>query len=58
VAALVGGVKVPPKLQVYLRTHHAAWTRNQRVREAVAKASPGEEALAQINEENRQLPRR
>lgn len=49
---------MPPKLQVYLRTHHAAWTRNQRVREAVAKASPGEEALAQINEENRQLPRR
>jgi hypothetical protein len=51
--ALVDGVKMFPKLPVYLRTHHAAWTRNQRVCEAVAKARPGEEVLSQINEETR-----
>ena len=41
----VDGVTIFPKLPVYLRTHHTAWTRNQRVKEAVRKAAPGEAVL-------------
>jgi hypothetical protein len=37
-SAHVGGIQIFPKLPVYLRTHHAAWLRNQRVREAVKTA--------------------
>ena len=35
--------------RVYLRTHHGAWTRNQRVRLAVKAAASGEALLARIN---------
>ena len=50
----VDGVTIFPKLPVYLRTHHTSWTRNQRVKEAVRKAAPGEEVLKRINEKTRQ----
>ena len=33
--AKVDGVNIFPKLPVYLRTHHARWQRNERVRRAV-----------------------
>jgi hypothetical protein len=48
--AAVDGVKIFPKLPVYLRTHHARWQRNERVRRAVERAAPGEVVLAQIND--------
>jgi hypothetical protein len=38
-----------PKLPVYLRTHYTKWQQNQRVRDAVAKAAPGEARLREIN---------
>jgi hypothetical protein len=38
-----------PKLPVYLRTHYSKWQRNQRVRDAVAKAAPGEARLHELN---------
>jgi hypothetical protein len=38
-----------PKLPVYLRTHYRKWQRNQRVRDAVAKAAPGEARLCELN---------
>jgi len=41
----VDGRTIFPKLPVYLRTHHTAWLRNQRVRDAVEKASTGEAKL-------------
>jgi len=50
----VDGVTIFPKLPVYLRTHHTAWTRNQRVKEAVRKAAPGEAVLARLNEKTQQ----
>ena len=50
----VDGVTIFPKLPVYLRTHHTAWTRNQRVKEAVRKAVPSEAVLARLNEKTRQ----
>ena len=50
----VDGVTIFPKLPVYLRTHHTAWARNQRVKEAVRKAAPGEAVLARLNEKTRQ----
>jgi len=50
----VDGVTIFPKLPVYLRTHHTAWVRNQRVKEAVRKAAPGEAVLARLNEKTRQ----
>jgi len=50
----VDGATIFPKLPVYLRTHHTAWVRNQRVKEAVRKAAPGEAVLARLNEKTRQ----
>ena len=38
-----------PKPSVYLRTHHAAWQRNERARQAVETAAAGEVELARIN---------
>jgi hypothetical protein len=38
-----------PKLPVYLQTHYSKWQRNQRVRDAVAKAAPGEARLHELN---------
>ena len=38
-----------PKLPVYLRIHYSKWQQNQRVRDAVAKAAPGEARLRVIN---------
>jgi hypothetical protein len=49
--AKVDGIDIFPKLPVYLRTHHARWQRNERVRVAVETAAPGEVVLARINEE-------
>jgi hypothetical protein len=37
------------KLPVYLCTHYSKWQRNQRVRDAVAKAAPGEARLHELN---------
>jgi hypothetical protein len=45
----VDGVNIFPKLPVYLRTHYNKWQRNQRVRDAVARAAPGEARLREIN---------
>ena len=45
----VDAVNIFPKLPVYLRTHYTKWQRNQRVRDAVAKAAPGEARLREIN---------
>jgi hypothetical protein len=45
----VDAVNIFPKLPVYLRTHYSKWQRNQRVRDAVAKAAPGEARLCKIN---------
>ena len=50
----VDGVNIFPKLLVYLRTYHSAWTRNQRVREAVRTAVAGEAVLTRINAETLQ----
>ena len=50
----VDGVNISPKLPVYLRTYHSAWTRNQRVREAVRTAVAGEAVLTRINAETLQ----
>ena len=38
-----------PKLRVYLCTHYSRWQQNQRVRDAVDRAAPGEARLRQIN---------
>jgi hypothetical protein len=45
----VDGINIFPKLPVYLRTHYTKWKRNQRVRDAVAKAALGEARLREIN---------
>ena len=45
----VDAVNIFPKLPVYLRTHYSKWQQNQRVRDAVAKAAPGEARLCEIN---------
>jgi hypothetical protein len=45
----VDAVNIFPKLLVYLCTHYSKWQRNQRVRDAVAKAAPGEAWLREIN---------
>jgi hypothetical protein len=45
----VDGVDIFPKLPVYLRTHYSKWQRNQRVRDAVDRAAPGEARLREIN---------
>ncbi len=45
----VDAVNIFPKLPVYLRTHYSKWQRNQRVRDAVAKAAPGEARLHELN---------
>ena len=45
----VDAVNIFPKLPVYLRTHYSKWQRNQRVRDAVAKAAPGEARLRELN---------
>jgi hypothetical protein len=45
----VDGINVFPKLPVYLRTHFAAWQRNQRVRDAVETAASGKEILTALN---------
>ena len=47
----VDGVTIFPKLPVYLRTHHTAWLRNQKVRDAVRTAASGEAELRRLNEE-------
>jgi hypothetical protein len=46
---LVDGVTVFPKLPVYLSMHHTAWSRNQRVRDAVRAVAQGVAALAALN---------
>ena len=52
----VDGVHIFPKLPVYLRTHHTAWQRSVRVRDAVRAAATGEARLKALNEETtRQL---
>ena len=45
----VDAVNIFPKLPVYLRTHYSKWQRNQIVRDAVAKAAPGEARLRELN---------
>jgi len=45
----VDAVNIFPKLPDYLRTHYSKWQQNQRVRDAVAKAAPGEARLCEIN---------
>jgi len=45
----VDGINIFPKLPVYLHTHYNKWQLNQRVRDAVAKAAPGEVRLREIN---------
>jgi hypothetical protein len=45
----VDAVNIFPKLPVYLRTHYSKWQRNQRVRDAVDRAAPGEARLREIN---------
>ena len=45
----VDAVNIFPKLLVYLRTHYSKWQRNQRVRDAVAKAATGEARLRELN---------
>ena len=45
----VDAINIFPKLPVYLRTHYSKWQQNQRVRDAVAKAAPGEARLCEIN---------
>ena len=45
----VDAVNIFPKLPVYLRTHYSKWQQNQRVRDAVDRAAPGEERLREIN---------
>ncbi len=45
----VDAVNIFPKLLVYLRTHYSKWQQIQRVRDAVAKAAPGEARLHEIN---------
>ena len=47
----VDAVNIFPKLTVYLRNHYSKWQRNQRqrVRDAVAKAAPGETRLRELN---------
>ena len=50
----VDGVNIFPKLPVYLRQHHAAWERNQRIKDAVQKAQLSIDELYQRFE--RDLP--
>jgi len=45
----VDGVKVFPKLAVYLRTWYNKWQHNQRVREVVSRCASGRERLREIN---------
>jgi hypothetical protein len=45
----VDAVIIFPKLPVYLPTHYSKWQRNQRVRDAVAKAALGEARLPELN---------
>jgi hypothetical protein len=45
----VDAVNIFPNLPVYLRTHYSRWQQNQRVRDAVDRAAPGEERLREIN---------
>ena len=45
----VDAANVFPKLPVYLCTHYSRWQRNQRVRDAVDRAAPGEARLREIN---------
>ena len=45
----VDGAAIFPKLPAYLRTYHTKWQRNQRVRDAVAQAAPGEQRLKELN---------
>ena len=42
-------VNIFPKPPVCVRTHYSKWQQNQRVRDAVAKAAPGEASLCEIN---------
>ena len=45
----VDGVTIFPKLPVYLRTYHSTWQRNQRIKDALAKASTGIARLKALN---------
>ena len=45
----VDGKEIFPKLPVYLRTHHKTWERNNRVRDAIKRAGPGNVALLALN---------
>jgi hypothetical protein len=45
----VDAVNIFPTLPVYLCTHYSKWQQNQRVRDAVAKAAPGEARLHELN---------
>ena len=45
----VDGVTIFPKLPVYLRTYHSLWQRNQRIKDALAKASSGIARLKALN---------
>ena len=45
----VDAVNIFRKLPVYLHTHYGKLQQNQRVRDAVAKISPGEARLREIN---------
>jgi hypothetical protein len=46
----VDAANIFPKLPVYLRTHYSRWQQNQRVRDAVDRAAPGEAMLHEINQ--------
>ena len=43
------GVEIFPKLPVYLRSYHATFERNARVRDAVKLAERGNDALRALN---------
>lgn len=45
----VDGVTIFPKLPVYLRTYHSTWQRNQRIKDALEKASAGIARLKALN---------
>ena len=47
----VDGVHVWPKLPVYLRTYHKQFQRNQRIKDAVSKATTGAQKLKTLNQQ-------
>jgi hypothetical protein len=50
----VDGITIFPKLPVYLRTHHEAWKKNQRVKDAVDRKQADLAMLETLNMETEQ----